>query len=215
MGQKIIFLDFDGVLNSSLSKEIKIHNKEKESILEHYIDQTNLDILKLATEKTGAQLVISSTWRKDHYFIGDKKDLVSIIDCFKNLFAKHGWLNAPIINITPTLSGFRGEEVAVFLDNYFEKIDDYLILDDGSDFFYDINQIQPHHYRKFEFDIYPLGTRPHWENQKLIQVNPLTGLSYDNLIDILKLWAPQDPMVLEYQDYEPYLPNYTKKFKIN
>lgn len=215
MAYKLILLDFDGVLNSSLSRDIKDEIYHDEGLIWHYINQHNLDILRLATEKTGASLVISSTWKKDPYVVGDDKSQENVIHCFKAIFAKHGWNDAPIIGSTPNLSGFRGEEVAIFLDDFSKQfiIEDYIILDDGGDFFYKDNKLEPYQLEKYGFNIHPMGTRPYWENQRLIQVNPLTGLSYDNLIDILKIWAPEDSIIEEYDAYVPYLQNYTKKFK--
>jgi hypothetical protein len=215
MAYKLIFLDFDGVLNSSLSREIKNEIYHDNGLIWHYINQHNLDVLRLATEKTGASLVISSTWKKDSYVVGEDKSETNVIHCFKAIFENHGWPNAPIIGSTPNLSGFRGEEVAVFLDEFSKThiIEDYLILDDGSDFFYDITLLKEYHLDKYGFNIHPQGTRPYWENQRLIQVNPLTGLNYEHLIDILKIWIPSDDIVQEYDAYKPYLQNYTKKFK--
>lgn len=210
MGIKLIFLDFDGVLNSSLSSEVRIYYPNQ---ARHYIYQANLDILRLMADKTGAKIIISSTWKKDSNFIGHHVSENEIIAKFQELFSTHGWNNAPIIGMTPNLSGFRGEEVATFLDNFSKQytIDDYLILDDGIDFFTNFNNLSEYQLAKFGFDVHPRGARPFWENQPLIQINPLTGLTYSNLIEVLQKWQPEDSLVQEFLDYQPYIKNSCKK----
>ncbi len=54
---KVIFLDIDGVLNS-----VK-YDREKEDV-NASIDETRLFILKELVDKSGAFIVLSSTWRK-------------------------------------------------------------------------------------------------------------------------------------------------------
>ena len=60
--QKIIFLDIDGVLNS-----MELFDKLEESNIEPFmgidVDEDNLEQLRYIVEKTGAQIVLSSSWR--------------------------------------------------------------------------------------------------------------------------------------------------------
>ena len=56
MKKKIIFLDVDGVLNSAKFDR----EKPKEA---GNIDESRLTLLKTLVDKTGAHIVLSSTWR--------------------------------------------------------------------------------------------------------------------------------------------------------
>lgn len=158
---KIIFLDIDGVLN------FEEHYKEKKKVLrkqvkteeitrmDYYRKQINLDALRrieILCDLTGAQIVISSTWRKNKKleefneifrYVGLKKDLpiIGMTDVM-NFSSKDTEFSVP-----------RGSEIRKWLYekgfyhiNYSEKeqldimsksqIENYLILDDDSDFLY-------------------------------------------------------------------------------
>lgn len=180
----ILFLDFDGVLNSN-SK-----SREENTILErkHHINIDNLNNLKLLVEKENYQIVISSTWRKDKSFLEEATTKEEIIDKFKNLFNQYGWNKPPIIDITPNLSGFRGQEIAVYLDSL--KIDNinYIILDDDKDFFLDnitsfslikLDRLEIRSIEEAE------NKSKFWSYQNLYQVNPETGLTIENINQIL------------------------------
>lgn len=219
---KIIFLDIDGVLNSNLYSSIK--RMKKVSSLDclgrplSNIDKHNLDILRLIVYKTGAKLVISSTWRKDIHVVGRDCPENEKTEKFIQLFKDLGWDDAPIIGVTPCLSGFRGEEVATFLDELAktETIEDYIILDDDSDFIYgelsDLEIRQQDIMRVLDKEAQEQKSK-YWRNQRHILTNRLIGLSYDDLIEILKLWSPNDSIVNNYNDYIPYMHRYGKRFK--
>jgi hypothetical protein len=219
MGLRLIFLDIDGVLNSSVHLEFKALSMPDESIFLSLdpaasINQENLNLLHILVDKTQSQIVISSTWRKDRYFVDPHASEAIKIEKFKDLFAQKGWINAPIIGTTPVLSGFRGQEVATFLDDFsrHHRIDDYLIFDDDSDYIFNPDNLPEYRYDSLGFTQHPKGSRPYWENQRLIQINKLVGLSYYDVIEVLKIWKPQDSMVQEFQDYQSYLPKYGKRF---
>ena len=61
----IIFLDVDGVLNST-NKLIEVYNKtlKSHSCYSYPFDENCLENLKLLVQKTNSKLVITSTWRK-------------------------------------------------------------------------------------------------------------------------------------------------------
>lgn len=159
---KIIFLDIDGVLNFQshyealriTKKELKKAVKsEKIQRFEYYSESINFDALKrieLLCEKTGASIVISSTWRKSmnpeqlnevFRYCGLEKDL-QIIDVTPVLYFKNYESSVP-----------RGCEIDKWLDDkgfynifwskeeqqkYIDKsgIENYIILDDDSDMLY-------------------------------------------------------------------------------
>lgn len=123
---KVIALDFDGVLNSIESSIAHHHLKKFDSAL--YCDTEGLDfvsigLLKCLCDITGAQIVVSSTWR-----------LAYSITEFKDIFAKYGWVDAPIIDKTGRggINTIRGDEIQDWL-NAHPEVDNYVIIDDDSD----------------------------------------------------------------------------------
>ncbi|MDE7380098.1 MAG: hypothetical protein K2N14_03500, partial [Clostridia bacterium] len=79
---KIIFLDIDGVLNS-----LKYDASRDKRKLTN-IDETRLPILKSIVEKTGAKIVLSSTWRE--YWDKDPRICRKAGVYINETFAKYG-----------------------------------------------------------------------------------------------------------------------------
>lgn len=112
---KIIFLDFDGVLN------VCYPHRDKFGSLFHPHFELNL---KRLIEETGAKIVISSSWRNNGF------DEMKEMWAFRNLPGE-------VVDITPdfmertgsTLQ--RGEEIAEWLS--YNKTNNYVILDDDTD----------------------------------------------------------------------------------
>lgn len=121
---KIIFLDFDGVVNSLLpyknklryyySKDNRVNNKQA------------IRLLNLLCKETKAKIVVSSTWRSDG------------LEKMREILFNSG-LKAEVIGITPTLqydpSNIRGDEIKTWIDNQDFKPEKYVILDDDMDFY--------------------------------------------------------------------------------
>lgn len=141
----IIFLDIDGVLNNARYCSVLNHlyggngyggfDKLKLTTKTIKWDLYNVDLLKTLMDKTGAKIVISSTWRKTHS-----------LNNFKQMFQVYG-LKPRIVGVTPDNSklgiydhnvregtGFRGAEVNAYLAAN-PDITDYVILDDDGDFY--------------------------------------------------------------------------------
>jgi hypothetical protein len=138
---KIIFLDFDGVLNSSqflkrsefaaplTEREAKYRFGHPHSNLDTYdlrmIDHTKVMLLNQIIERTGAQVVISSSWRLGRD-ISDLRDV--LVFC--------GFVGE-VIGVTPELwNSIRGEEINEWLcENWGVGLDDdvFVILDDDDD----------------------------------------------------------------------------------
>lgn len=123
--RKIIFLDVDGVLNSEetgfggffpMDKKIDKSDTKWGDVL--------VNRVRRIVEATGADIVISSTWRR--YFDIPK---------FKEMFALYGWDKVPIVDMTPKLHQGRGIEVNAWLNKHI--VDRYLILDDVDQFLID------------------------------------------------------------------------------
>lgn len=111
---KVIFLDFDGVITTLKSK--------------WRLDDEKIPLVKEICDKTGAKIVISSSWRI--------KDVETTL---KYAFGKdyddsHYLLNSRmVVGVTEkSLSGFRGNEIQKYLGTH-PEIENYVILDDDTD----------------------------------------------------------------------------------
>ena len=139
---KIIFLDFDGVLNSTPFLEREgwfegpLTQREHKFRCEHassnvdvsdlrMIDRTKVILLNQIIEKTGAKVVISSSWR-----LGRNVD--DLIDALEY----HGFVGE-VTSMTPELCGaIRGEEISEWMyDAMLLPGEDitFVILDDDDD----------------------------------------------------------------------------------
>lgn len=126
---KVIFLDVDGVLNSEVSREQERNNFD--NWMEHEVSEMHVNNLKKIVDATGAQIVLSSSWRFDHPkatgrdFIADP--LMKVLD--RKLKA----VGLDIIDVTPDLRGkIRGAEIQDWLDRHSE-VERFVILDDDTD----------------------------------------------------------------------------------
>jgi hypothetical protein len=122
MSVKLIFLDFDGVLNTS---------KYIASVKDDYDDAAHIDPKKVAlvnfiVTETGAKVVVSSSWRKYHTL----KEL--------NDMLKYKGATFDAIGVTPVITDGkrqvpRGEEIQAYINSMPEKPKAIAILDDDSD----------------------------------------------------------------------------------
>ena len=140
---KVIFLDIDGVLNGwDLSEYIKYniwnilpYKKIKDFIrtrLSHHIDIDRKRVKRLSKicKKTGAKVVLSSSWKNrliddsgERYYDSDINKLFwNLIDIY----------HIEIIGKTPIIkeSHKREDEIKAWLSEYNGKIENYIILDD-------------------------------------------------------------------------------------
>jgi hypothetical protein len=141
---KIIFLDIDGVLNNQRWARV-LHNlyggkgyggmfrtinpKWQDVKWDWY----NVANLKHLLGQTKAKIVISSSWRRFH-----------TLDQFKRMFQLYGLPQKAVIGETTlkTAPGaIRGDQINKYIaDN--PDIDNYVILDDNSDFYSGQNLVQ-------------------------------------------------------------------------
>lgn len=89
---KILFLDIDGVLNSD--RFIDAHPKLPYTEL---IDKEAVSRVLSIIEKTGAKIVISSSWREQ--FINEPNGFNKMVEFFKKFGIE------PIVGMTPKLRG--------------------------------------------------------------------------------------------------------------
>jgi len=147
---KVIFLDIDGVLNNASYAKLLHHlyggngyggfAKGRFTTKDIKWDLYNVGALKTLMNKTGAKIVISSTWRYTHS-----------VNSFKDMFQLYGLKAGRIIGLTPDLSHMgitdkfpkgtiRGDDINAYLKDH--DVDNYVILDDDGDFYKDQNLIQ-------------------------------------------------------------------------
>ena len=100
---KLIFLDIDGVLN-----------RERRMPTVCKVEQDCLTLLRGLTERSEAQIVLSSAWRL--------KDEAAIRKVLSPL---------PVLGITPRRNGNnRAREIRAFLDGLQEPVEAFVLLDD-------------------------------------------------------------------------------------
>lgn len=115
---KVIFLDFDGVLNSAASFKYELRRKcSRVSDTLSAIACSNLQYI--LEQDSSIKLVISSTWRKLH-----------TLNELQNILNSYGVEAARIIGKTPvSFGGNRGHEIRSWLDDN-PGITKYVIIDD-------------------------------------------------------------------------------------
>jgi len=109
---KVVFLDIDGVLNI-MSASYYSHRREYDG---HKIEFHLLKRLEFLIERTGAMIVISSSWRNE--------DFVDYINNHHNF----RYLDN-IIGRTPRDKHARGDQIADWLVTH-PEVKDYIILED-------------------------------------------------------------------------------------
>lgn len=117
--RKIIFLDIDGVLNSN--EYFESLPKEKEKFIE--IDENKVLLLKEIVDKTGAEIVLSSTWRD--LDCNDCKEAMEMYQYLLNTLKKHG---LSILDKTPYINCNRPKEIKEWLNH--NKVQNFISLDD-------------------------------------------------------------------------------------
>lgn len=109
---KVIFLDIDGVLNSDEYFD-KIKNLNIQGI-ESEVDVEKIKLLKKAVDETGANVVLTSSWRYKRNAQYLKELLLNY-----NIYT----------DSTPFIQNKRGLEIKQWLANH-SDVEDFVILDD-------------------------------------------------------------------------------------
>lgn len=133
----VIFLDIDGVMNSaeSFARKLKlIQARLLDDREQDYPAEPMVSNLNYITEKTGAKIVISSTWRLIHHLNLNRPEINN--ESLRSIFKKSG-ISAEIVGVTPRLneSKCRGKEIDLYLKNFrnIDGIRNFVIIDDDSD----------------------------------------------------------------------------------
>jgi len=129
---KVIFLDFDGVLNSAASFMLESRIR-KEHPMADDLPPVNETLCRVCTsnfrhildEVPDAKIVISSTWRQ-----------LFDLDWLKAKLSEYGIDSTRVIDVTPSLRvrmsqyAERGEEIKAWMDAH-PEVTNYVILDDN------------------------------------------------------------------------------------
>ena len=114
---KVIFLDFDGVLNSAKY----LLNHEGYGVV---IDPARMRLLKQIVDTTGARIVLSTSWREHWEKDLTKCDSTGVL--INNVFSEYG-LQA--YDKTPELHARREVEIKSWLDKH-PEVKNFVVLDD-------------------------------------------------------------------------------------
>jgi hypothetical protein len=127
---KVIFLDFDGVLNSAASfhmeYRIRKFNPNDDSlppVMETLCRVCTSNFQYILDTVPDAKIVISSTWR----------ELFSI-DWLKDKLASYGIDSSRVIDKTPSISSayYRGTEIKKWMEMHMgEEVTHFVIIDDN------------------------------------------------------------------------------------
>ncbi len=119
---KVVFLDFDGVLNS-----LGFFQREHGPL--DRLDPAAVQRLDLLVRRAGAKVVVSSSWRVGR-----------TLDALRQLLAQAGY-DGEVVGCTPDLgsrvyvadgSALRSLEIRAWLDAQTEPVEAYVVLDDGA-----------------------------------------------------------------------------------
>ncbi len=143
----VLFLDIDGVLNSAQwFSEMARRNKEVgEDFDNGMLDPAAVAVLNRVLDRSGAKVVVSSTWRK----LYDFNDLLALLSAqglkVGNFIGKTG----------NSMDGHRGREIAAWLEAH--DVDNYVAIDDSTD----LENLGAHHFKTE----WPIGLLPEHENE--------------------------------------------------
>jgi len=133
---KLIFLDIDGVLNSeeyflseAYKKETSAMSDAMIALVEYntHLDHKAIQLLNNLIDKSGANVVLSSTWR----IINTPEQMTKMLQDRGATFK--------VIDRTPVLYGKvndripRGKEIKAYLKSLKVQPDSFVILDDNND----------------------------------------------------------------------------------
>lgn len=132
---KYIFLDIDGVMNNEFDILEKMHDDTKQYTRDdiHFCDAA-WDLLATLCKKTGAKVILSSSWR--HGLIKDERGRIVVANRENHLairllayFKAH---NIPLVGLTGLgRDGCRGLQILDYIaENLNGMTDEWIVLDD-------------------------------------------------------------------------------------
>ena len=140
---KVIFLDIDGVLNTKWWYTQMDRNTPKDQY-GYAFDPKAVDYLKRIVEETGADIVISSSWKS--FGLSELEEMWTnrglpgkLIGITPNSLSDDMLLDVDIDKIE--LFHIRGEEIKEWLTKYGKQVSHYAIIDDMDNM---LPEQQPH-----------------------------------------------------------------------
>ena len=134
--KKILFLDIDGVLNTGWWYTKLDRNTPKDKY-GYAFDLRSVANLKKILDETGAEIVISSSWKS--FGISELKQMWQdrglpgkLIGITPNSVSDEMLLNADLDHME--LFSIRGMEIKEWLDKHGKKVSHYVIIDDMDNF---------------------------------------------------------------------------------
>ena len=123
MGIKVIFLDIGGVLNSAKTKECVPSGRP-------FIDKIKIQLLKQIIDTTGAKIVLTATYR--HGWLDIDGGKLNTIDAQDYLMCKAELEKYGIYLFDKVSRDYRirEQEIAHWLENFPDEIENFIILDD-------------------------------------------------------------------------------------
>lgn len=118
--RRIIFLDFDGVLNTEYYQGLlQFQGKQWQDQYGAFFDPRAVRQLKRVIDTTGADIVVESSWK----YLG--------LEAMQELWRVRN-LPGRVIDITPSLTGnaSKGEGISAWLSEYVTPDTRYVIIDD-------------------------------------------------------------------------------------
>lgn len=132
---KVIFLDFDGVLNSK-------NYFRKSGIGAPFIDTSRMVLLAELTNKTNARIVLTTSWREHWDRKPEKCDAIG-----KQINEIFGSFSLKIFDKTPRLKNERDREILQWLSENGD-VQNYVILDDMP---FGWGELTPHFVRTLDY----------------------------------------------------------------
>ena len=133
---KVIFLDIDGVLNTKWWYTQMDRNTPKDKY-GYTFDPRSVANLKKIIDETGADIVISSSWKS--FGLSELEEMWQnrelpgkLIDITPNSVSDEMLLNADLDHME--LFHIRGMEIKEWLDKHGKKVSHYVIIDDMDNF---------------------------------------------------------------------------------
>lgn len=119
--KRIIFLDFDGVIDGMWSK--------------YNLDPKKIALVEEIIKATDAKIVVSSSWsvgcRNAEEFI--ERDFSGYFKRKTTEISRESLFIESIIDVTDHMGSSRGDEIQRWLDAHEDEVESYVILDDDCD----------------------------------------------------------------------------------
>ena len=135
--RKIIFLDIDGVLNTKYWYG-QMDRKTPKDQYGYTFDPTSVANLTKIIKKTGADIIISSSWKEMGLYVmqsmwKDRQLPGKVIDITPGYMSDEMLLNADLNDIDLDCIDIRGYEIKGWLTLHGADVNNYVIIDDMDD----------------------------------------------------------------------------------